>query len=253
MRELVYLSNRKLRQFDLGRKLRLRARLKAVIKAPLGLGELAVEAEKPQGSPPGLDAVLAALENSDRAPIWFTEALQPGQWVHFEAPMSFTTIRRAVVFLDVERQSAAYPSGGEVRLLLHGSAEHLVGSDSPPHTSVEELSEQAATRSDIHADEFASLFNHFIRLIEYRALQGIEVDDDPAWPFSRHIPGSGLDYALPTLSHNLHLPYTAAWMAGYARVTAVVRRSHLPHSVVFATPLYVEHVSPPDPGVFSAR
>lgn len=124
VRELVYLSKRKLRQFDLGWWRDLRARVKATIKPP-GI-ELTVETDVRRSDLAVLDAVIAALERSDRAPVWFTEDVQPGQWVRFEAPMSYTTIGTAIVFLDVDEQSQAYPSGGQVRLMLHGSAVHLV-------------------------------------------------------------------------------------------------------------------------------
>lgn len=57
-----------------------------------------------------------------------------------------------------------------------------------------------------------------------------------------------LKYAIPDvialLDDLLETRSTAAWMAGYARVTAVVRLSPKA-TVVIATPLYVEHVSPP--------
>lgn len=158
VRELVYLSKRKLRQFDLGWWRDLRARVKATIKPP-GI-ELTVETDVRRSDLAALDAVIAALERSDRAPVWFTEDVQPGQWVRFEAPMSYTTIGTAIVFLDVDEQSPAYPSGGQVRLMLHGSAVHLAGSD-PPRTSVDELSENAQAHSSIPAEAWASLFNHF--------------------------------------------------------------------------------------------
>ena len=41
---------------------------------------------------------------------------------------------------------------------------------------------------------------------------------------------------------------TAAWMAGYARITSVVNlkdRASEDHRLITATPLYVEYISPP--------
>lgn len=247
MRELVYLSKRKLRQFDLGRAPRgLRARVKAAIRAPLGIGELTVETDSRQRDLPELDDVITALERSERAAVWFTDNAQPGQWVQFEAPMSYTTIGKVVVFLDADAQSAAYPSGGDVRLMLHGSSEHLVGGDPVPRTSVEELSEQAAARSAIDADAFASVFNSFFDLIEYGSRQDINsLEEDRVMSLKNRLPAAGLDHVLPTLTRHLRLPHTAAWMAGYARVTAYTSAGQ--RSTVFATPLYVEHVSPPPP------
>jgi len=245
VRELVYLSKRKLRQFDLGRR-GLGAHLKAVIKAPLGFGEVSVETETHRRDAPALETVIAALDRSDRAPLWFTEKVQPGQWVQFEAPMSYTTIRNAVIFLDIAERSTVYPSGGDLRLLLHGSYQHLVGSNLPLRISVDELSEQSAAHSEVDADALASVFNHFIRLIEYGSQLDInDFEPDRPIPFKNSIRAVGLGRVLPALSRHLHLPNTAAWMAGCARVTAVSRPPSGGRTILFATPLYVEHVSPP--------
>ena len=241
----MYLSTRKLRQLDVGRRRSFIAQLKATIKAPLGLGELTVESGKLQNDLPKLDSIIAGLDRSDRAPVWFTEAVSPGQWVQFEAPMGYTTISKAVVFLDVDEPAEGYPSGGEVRLLLHGSSEHLLEGSSP-RTSVDELSTEASMRSSIDAEAYASVFNHFFDLIEYGSRQDINgFESNGMMSFKNRIGVAGLDHVLPTLTSHLRLPHTAAWVAGFARVTAVVGQG----ATLFATPLYVEHVSPPDPAL----
>ncbi|MFL6120744.1 SAVMC3_10250 family protein [Actinophytocola sp.] len=106
MRELVYRSNRKLQEeFDLGAKPHLFDRVKANIKVPVGLGEVTVETTGRQPGLPKIDTVLAELDRDDRAPVWFTDPVQAGQWVRFEAPMSYTLIDPTVVFLDVDAPS----------------------------------------------------------------------------------------------------------------------------------------------------
>jgi hypothetical protein len=245
MRELVYLSTRKLRALDTERLRGRVAQLKATIKAPLGIGELAVESRRFQNGIPKLDSMLAELDRSGRDAVWFTEATRSGQWVHFEAPMGYSTVGKAVVFLDIDQPSDGYPSGGDARLVLHGSAEHLL-EGSYPRTSVDELSAEASTRSSIDAEAFASVFNHFFSLIEYESRRDFNgVEPHRVMTFKNRIRAAGLDHVLPTLTNHLRLPYTAAWLAGRARVTAVAG----PRSTVFATPLYVEHVSPPDPAL----
>lgn len=246
MRELVYLSKRKLRQFDLGWWRVFSARVKATIKPPRI--EFTVETDIRRSDLALLDAAIATLERSDRAPVWFTENVQPGQWVQFEAPMSYTTIGNAIVFLDVDERSAAYPSGGAVRLMLHGSAVHLAGSDPPPRTSIDELSKQASTHSTIDAEAFASVFNHFFDLIEYASRLDINsLEEDRMMSFKNRIRAADrLNHVLPTLSDHLRLPHTAAWMAGLARITAVAPADG-GRSTLFATPLYIEYVSPPTP------
>jgi hypothetical protein len=42
----------------------------------------------------------------------------------------------------------------------------------------------------------------------------------------------------------LHLKYTVAWMAGYARVTAIVPIGRNDR-IMLATPLFVEYTQPP--------
>lgn len=237
MRELVYLSKRKLEQFDLGRRHRIQSPLKITIKPPFL--ELVTRTARPQKDMRELDAVIDALERSDRAPVWFTESVQPGQWVHFEAQMSYTTVGNVVVFLQIDGDH-------DVRLMLHGSSQHLIGRDPPLQTSVEELSEQASTRSTIDAEAFASVFNHFFDLIEYASRQEINaLEVDHVMSFNRRVRAAGLDHVLPTLNDHFRLPYTAAWMAGRARITAVAPRTVAHCSTLFATPLYVEYVSPP--------
>jgi hypothetical protein len=210
VRELVYLSKRKLRHFDLSRRRGPRAwvnQVKATIKA-FGIGELTIETAIRQGNLPTSDAVITALKRGDRAPVSFTANVQTGQWVQFEAPLSYTTIGKAIVFLDVDEQSAAYPSGGEVRLILHGSAEHLVGNDPPPRTSVDELSEQASARSAFDAEAFTSVFNHFFDLIEYGSRQDINsLEEDHMMSFKNRIRAASLDHVIPTLSDHLRLPH----------------------------------------------
>ena len=241
----MYLSTQKLRQLDAGRRRGPIAQLKATIKAPFGIGELTAESGNLQDRLPKLDSIITAQDRDERAPVWFTEAVRPGQWVQFEAPMGYTTISKAVVFLDVDEPSESYPTGGKVRLVLHGSAEHLL-EGSYPRTSVDELSTEASTRSPIDAEAFASVFNHFFDLIEYESRQDINGHESHGMmSFKNRIGVAGLDHVLPTLTSHLRLPDTAAWLAGRARVTAVVGN----RSTVFATPLYVEHASPPDPAL----
>lgn len=247
MRELVYVSKRKLQQFDLGGWRGPASRVKATAKVFLGVGEITVEPDGVRRDYPNVDAVLRALDQSDRAPVWFEDEVQPGQWVQFEAPMSYTTVGKAVVFLDVDQPSIAYPGGGERRLVLHGSAEHLVGGDTQPRTSVDALSEEAARCSSVGAEAFASVFNHFFDLIEYASVHDVSSRDDRQMvSFRRRMSASGLEHVLPTVGRHLHLPHTAAWMAGCARVTNVAPPTNADRAMtLFATPLFVEYVAAP--------
>ncbi|MFL6120743.1 SAVMC3_10250 family protein [Actinophytocola sp.] len=148
------------------------------------------------------------------------------------------------------RRLPTYPSGGELRLLLHGSAQHVVGTAQLPRTDVAELTTLAATHSStgIDASAYPSIFNHFVGLINYASWPDTDgVEENDVHSFKNGIRAVGLEHVLPTVSRHLHLPYTAEWLAGCARVTAVVPSAAGHRTILFATPLYVERVAPPDP------
>ncbi len=225
MRELIYVSQAKLRQLvsDLPKRAGLRD-VEAEVSTPVGgvkVGKASREAE------PGLAAAVARLEASDRAPKWFTEpGIRPGQWVHFEAPMSYEDLGGAVVFLDVDQAGEWYPSGGRLRLLLHGSSKHLVGSGAP------ELPPRV--RGD-----GGSLWPRFVHTMTPNDEKDVEFEI----PRSEHSFLTRVVRMLDQLNNRLQPVYTAGWVAGYARVTAVVPTD--PGTLLAATPLYVEHVAAP--------
>jgi uncharacterized protein DUF7019 len=113
MRELIYLSERKLSGFRQEPRRGFRVR---EIGVP-GLGQVGVE---PRGDS-HLDDVIDHLGGIAR---WFEEdGLAPGEWAHFEATMSYLVLESpggAAVLLFADEP------GGR-RLYLHGSPDHLVG------------------------------------------------------------------------------------------------------------------------------
>lgn len=225
MRELVYASDAKLRQLlpDLpGGPGRPRA-TEAEIKTPLGGFKVGKATQEP-GS--GLAAAVARLEASSRAPRWFADpAVQPGHWVHFEAPLAVGTVADAVVFLDPGEPTEDYPSGGHLRLLLHGSAHYLTGTRSAPSTT---------------DDGNRSLWGRFKGVLaSLDAMDSESAQSDLSG--TRH--EWRIEQVVGHLSRILEPGYTAAWMAGYARVTAKIPTGAGP--LLAATPLYVEHIDAP--------
>ncbi|WP_409179370.1 SAVMC3_10250 family protein [Amycolatopsis sp. VS8301801F10] len=234
MRELVYLSERKLRQFDLQRRRWPgRGRVEGEVKIP-GVGGLKVGPGP--GEPPAadLDAVLAALDSSDRAAKWFADdGARPGDWVQFEAPMSYTCAWFAAVFVDLDQATDSYPTGGAIRLLLHGSEQHLAGAQSGrgnydaaagylPEPTGSDLLRVVTLLKRLPDDTGQSLFT--------------EAGDDPlSEKFGR---------VVDALSERLAVRHTGAWMGGYARVTGVLGHT-AERRIVTATPLYVEYLSEP--------
>lgn len=187
MSDLVYLSTGKLRQLNIGRRRGFLGKVNATVNL-LSIGSVSGEIGTQRNVARELERAVERLET-----VWFTEQVRAYQWVEFEALMSYTIIGSAVVFLDVAGSTGGCPSGGESRLLLHGSSGNLV--DEGPHASVtvEELSELAAARSVYHPEVLASVINHFVDLIEYRSNEGSDqTDTGPAihgsW-FNNHIGG----------------------------------------------------------------
>lgn len=216
MRELVYLSERKLRQFQAPKKRRFSIR---EIGIP-GIGQVGID----QQADSHLDAVIAHLEDKAR---WYEEDVQVGQWVHFEARLGHHVVggedRPRVLLL-------AEPAGGtgSRRLVLHGSPEHLLGE----HATLTTDWDDAALRGSF-ASFLRPLIWHLMRTEDKNPAE----DDSKGGALLRR----GL-WLLNRLLDDALDPDTAAWMAGYARIT--MNTADLP--VVLASPLYVEYVSPPD-------
>lgn len=180
-----------------------------------------------------LDKVIAALDSSSRAAGWFADQeSRPGQWVHFEAPLSYTAISGLVIFLDPGKPTDNYPTGGAVRLVLHGSAVHLTGS-----TSVTAIPERAIGRSRFY--QMMRDLDHYLTVEEAK----LSVSTAPA-PEDESLP-SRLDRVITILDRSLDLEHTAAWMAGYARITAKLT-SASGVDLVITTPLYVEYIAEPN-------
>ncbi|MEV0749870.1 SAVMC3_10250 family protein [Streptomyces sp. NPDC050273] len=256
MRELLYLSERKLAQFREDGSPRRRRWGRRVSElgatAPLGLGELQFAlTDAPQGHP-NLERVLRHLKSLAPKPAEYSQGSpDAGQWVKFKTRMNYQIVRpttqvlddngeqhfrespnfrespigpAAVVFWEPHSQLEPW-SSSKPRLVLHGSPEHLLGLAAAPSES-----------TDLCAPP--SLGLGFLRLLQGYGGQS-SVD-------------SGLERALGSLLHQLdgRFPTHAAGLfTGYARVTFRFevsippgRRAETVRTVV-ASPLYVEHAT----------
>lgn len=229
MRELIYLSERKLRQFqpDGSEKRSWIKRVRQVgAKAPLGFGEISVTlSEETVKARPDLAAVIEDLENSERHIRWYAEeCVNAGDWIVFDARMNFATSREldTPVLFFWEPNPAV--KNGSTQLLLHGSAHHLVGAP-PPEVQ--------------HPMSFFSGVSDFFRYLA-------SVDFPPSRDKSSSGYSQAIEFTLQTLNWQLP-PEAASWMAGYAKVSIVVQPDeHFNQTVVVASPLYVEQVWAPE-------
>jgi len=228
MRELIYISRRKLDLFRPDRPQRSRwlRRINQVsAKAPFGELQVGLDGDSSEGGP-SLHEVIKHIERSERPPRWYLDGgLCAGDWVHFEARLNFSILRggisdRSVLLFWEPRKprSITWPD----RLLLHCSPEHLL------------INSGEVSSGDVEVPSSAP-----IGLVEFLA----NLHDQH---FSQ-----GLWYLLRDLD-NLIPMEMASWMAGFARVTTDIKVKWNPFHgdeiasrVVVASPLYVEHISAP--------
>ncbi|VVJ21325.1 Uncharacterised protein [Amycolatopsis camponoti] len=242
MRELVYVSDAKLRQVlpGLPKASAFRGLEGSLeLKGPVSTGAK-FEKKASKETDQSLRKAVDVLEKSSRAPSWFADPdVRPGTWTHFEAPMAYRVLSlhpgEALVFVDVDAATPEYPTGGRLRLLLHGSAHHLLETRSGSERESERL-----RGSRWH--EFAEMMRLF--LTDDAAAK----DPDAAKTIQDYSEfyASRIWEDVRNLTRTLQPGYTAAWMAGYARVTARIPTAD--GVVLAASPLYVEHIDSPGSG-----
>jgi hypothetical protein len=247
VRELVYLSDRKLEQF-LPTLRSLWPRPKLNLKSH-GV-EIGVD-PTPDADRKRLQHLAKVIAHIERSARWFLDPeITPGQWVHFEAPLNYLAIRSddrdLVFFVDRSRPTATYPTGGATRLVLHCSGTHLrtehrpVQVPAPPGVDVD-----VAVR--LHGGSAGVFTVDSIELVLNSLRTRDPLDDDPphSWEVRHHLPAA-TTRLLRAIDARLY-PETAAWMAGYARITAnlTAREDSAERRYVIASPLYIEYAPPP--------
>ncbi|WP_109031372.1 SAVMC3_10250 family protein [Streptomyces rubrogriseus] len=237
MREFVYVSDGKLQQF-LPKPSRLMR--PSAIRLTTPLGGLDVE----PGTPGAERGRLQHLERVDKhlnsQADWFADPeLRPGRWVWFEAPLRFITLRGAyqhlVLFADpAPGEDPAHEQETGCRLLMHGSARHLLGYapvtiDGPPLEGIEGGSSIGTT--------FLTTAGHVV--------QALSLEHNPAAdstpPPSLDLSGAGVRHLVDALDARHEQAGSAALMHGYARVTSVLPATDSAQRLVVASPLTVEY------------
>ena len=265
MRELVYVSTAKLRQFQSGKPTgQLANRLRRLTaKAPLGFGELEVEVgDKPADQVAALSEVVRHLDNN-RKIYWFADpSLQPGSWIQFETQLNFdghfdtTTpiLGGPVVFWNTVRDVDEQGS----RLILHGSSKHMISEVQPANV--------------VHHVPYSG--PSFLEWLSDMNLQSSVRENVGKDPWAPSGPDEEMDQDFRNLLWTLdgrRPATTASWMAGYARVTTYIPewphwrtvlsqaeadsgelyRQHirsLRRPIVVASPLFVQRIDGPSSG-----
>lgn len=262
MRELVYLSDAKLKQF-LPALRSLWPRPKFSVKAPFGAVEVDLTPSEQKARLQQLDQVVDHIGRTAR---WFTDpALEPGQWAFFESPLSYLKVGHyflpdLVLFAAPNRALSCDPSGARVHLLLHGSSRHLLGG----------TSSQLYTPANSAALDFLAHISNLLDVLDVNSFSLPPAEDGQIPSRRRRRAAKRVqdeaaqreDRSFADVSYNRTAARdllqaievkmgtdTAAWMSGYARISAnlaeQVPAGRNPVRYLVASPLYVERTTPP--------
>ncbi|MHB6910216.1 SAVMC3_10250 family protein [Streptomyces sp. CB02959] len=240
MREFIYLSDAKLRQF-IPKPRRLRRAGALRLSTPVGGIDLDAPATDADSSRQRqLAQVVEYLEEAAR---WFTEPdLRAGQWIQFEAPLRYITLkgdyRDMVLFVDSAPGEDPEYESAACRLIMHGSARHLLGLPAVPV--------EGPLLTDI--DGGCSMGTTFItaagRVVRAMAAESALTHDEfvtDAHQPCNELSAQGVCDLLKTLDAVHAAVITAAWVQGYARVTTCMSATDTAPRCVVASPLTVEY------------
>lgn len=240
--QYVYLSDAKVRQFipdDVPWWRRMRAKKMAGGAKVSGV-EVSLELE-PEELGRRADLLNRLIEEVALS-RWYTEPdVHAGEWVFFDGRIGYQVTgpdlhSGAVLFCEAGDLTGTTP-----RILLHGSARHLIvtGGPAPARTTAlapapggfseydgAKSAVEAVGRSSMSAPERA-----FWRLFDRATASGEALPQHVGTLF-REVAGTDAFWD------------AAPYLGGCARVTTVVRPPNLPFPVVLASPLYVRHERP---------
>ncbi|MFE4620189.1 SAVMC3_10250 family protein [Streptomyces sp. NPDC056747] len=237
MRDVIYLSVGKLRQFLPEPRRAPRAGALRV-STPFGIG-VDVDAQADDGEQGRMRHLRQVQQHLEETALWYEDpGLRPGLWVQFEAPMRCVTLREdyrdLVLFVD----SGA---GSGCRLLLHGSAQHLLGW-TPQPTDGPVL--EGLTGGDSIGAVFLTRAGEVVRALspDSDADSGSDPGGASASPLAPALSAAGTRELLRALDAGHDGIDTTAPMTGYARVTALLPERYGAPPCLVASPLTVEYV-----------
>ncbi|RZS30384.1 hypothetical protein EV193_11782 [Herbihabitans rhizosphaerae] len=248
MRELVYLSDVKLGQFL--------PEVRALPRPQIKIKTDHVDADFTKTAGERKHARLEKIINDiSNYAQWYTAApLAPGRWVQFEAPLNHLRVERfGDLVLFVDHGAAAESS---TRLILHGSARHLLIDNPPVFTAPRGEDVDLGNHRQRDAESGcsgASIFTKdsielLLRILEAQPNASLDCQPNAPSAVARtHLPDATARL-LHAVDDRLH-PETATLLTGFARVTADIAPSTTRDGAVrcvVASPLYVEYAPPGD-------
>lgn len=248
MREFVYLSDGKLNEFQPEPRRPL-----PVIKLHAGgsLAGLNVESPVSDGARERRRHLKRVEKEIALHASWYTEpTVGPGRWVRFEAPLTWATLRGRyqdlVLFVDPAPDSAQPVTAARRRLLLHGSARHLLGRppaqvDGPALTGLEGGGHSAGT---VFVTNAGHVISALAQVHDPLAAETGAPVVSAAAPTTLTTPLTrvGLRDLLAALDAEATEVSTSAVVGGYARVSAVLPETEDSVGCLVASPLTVEYI-----------
>ncbi|WP_225813636.1 SAVMC3_10250 family protein [Streptomyces spinosus] len=239
MREIVYLSESKLRQFMPEPR---RAPRTAALRVTTPFGGIDMDA--PTTDEEQSRHRRQVYRHVELVADWYERpGLRPGQWVQYEVPLRCVTLSGAhedlVLFVDPAPGGDLNPASGQsCRLLMHGSVRHLRGwnpmsVDGP----VLEVANSASSLGHAFVTRAGQVVEALTRHRDPMAA------DQAASRTAPDLHRRGVQELLHALDNEDLSLDTSALMTGYARVTGVLPGSSANRPCVVASPLIVEYAA----------
>lgn len=240
MREIVYLSESKLRQFVPEPRRVPRA---GALRVTSPFGGIDMDAPAPDSEQGQLRHLRDVCKYVGLVADWYAVPdLRPGQWVQFEAPLRCVTLsgahRDLVLFVDSASGRGTEPAADEkIRLIMHGSARHLRG-----------WTPMSVDGPALEVNSASSLGTAFVT----RAGQVVEALTRLRDPLTAEQTQSrtvvrlhdrGVQELLNALDNEDGSIDMSAMMTGYARITGLLPSTPATPRCVVASPLVVEYAT----------
>ncbi|WP_374224208.1 SAVMC3_10250 family protein [Streptomyces sp. ISL-66] len=239
MREIVYLSESKLRQFVPEPR---RVPRTGALRVTSPFGGIDMDAPAPDSEQGQLRHLRDVYKHVGLVADWYAApGLSPGQWVQFEAPLRCVTLsgahRDLVLFVDsASGRGAGREDDGGSRLIMHGSVRHLRGwtpmSVDGPALEAENSASSLGTAFVTRAGQVVDTLS---RLRDPLATEATP----PRTAVRLH--GRGVQELLEALDDEDGGIDMSAMMTGYARITGVLPSTPVSPRCVVASPLVVEY------------
>ncbi|MEW2706118.1 SAVMC3_10250 family protein [Streptomyces koyangensis] len=241
VREIVYLSESKLRQFVPAPRRVPRA---GALRVTTPLGGIDMDAPTPDLEQGQLRHLRDVSRHVELMADWYAQpGLCPGQWVQFEAPLRCVTLGGAhqdlVLFVDPSGQWGTGSVTDEgCRLLMHGSVRHLRGWNP---TSVDGPALEVEYSASSLGTAFVTRIGQIVEaLTRHRDPQLLEQTSSLG---AVRLHRRGVQELLEALDSGGDCIDTSALMTGYARVTGVLSSAGSTSRCVVASPLIVEYAA----------